>query len=176
MSIRTIAGLMPVIDASAYIDQSAQVIGDVVIGEHSSVWPQAVIRGDIHQIRIGDRSNIQDGSILHVTHDSEYTPGGFALHIGNDVTVGHAVILHGCHIGNQCLIGMGSIIMDGVVVEPEVMLAAGSLVSPGKTLESGYLWKGRPARRVRELTEQEHQYLLYAARHYVKLKNSYHSS
>jgi carbonic anhydrase/acetyltransferase-like protein (isoleucine patch superfamily) len=176
MVIRTIAGLTPRIDTSAYIDQSAQVIGDVVIGEHSSVWPQVVIRGDIHKIRIGARSNIQDASILHVTHDSDYAPGGFALHIADDVTVGHAVILHGCHIGNQSLIGMGSIIMDGAIVEPGVMLAAGSLVSPGKTLESGYLWQGRPARRLRQLSDQEHQYLLYVAGHYVKLKNSYQSA
>ncbi len=176
MVIRTSADSSPRIDASAYVDQSAQIIGDVVIGRHSSVWPQAVIRADIHKIRIGERTNIQDASVLHVTHDSDYAPGGFALLIGNGVTVGHACILHGCQIGDHCLIGMGSIIMDGAVVEPEVMLAAGSLVSPGKTLESGYLWMGRPAQRVRALDDQELQYLLYAAEHYVKLKNSYQST
>lgn len=176
MAIRTLSESAPRIDASAFVDPSAQIIGDVVIGQHSSVWPQAVIRGDIHKIRIGRRSNIQDASVLHVTHDSDYTRGGFDLQIGDNVTVGHACILHGCHIDNQCLIGMGSIVMDGAVIESDVMLAAGSLVSPGKTLESGYLWMGRPARRIRPLTEQEYAYLLYAADHYVKLKNRYQSS
>ena len=176
MAVRTLSGSAPAIDDSAYIDPSAQVIGDVAIGRHSSVWPQAALRGDIHKIRIGERSNIQDASVLHVTHDSEYAPGGFGLYIGDNVTVGHACILHGCQIGSQCLIGMGSIVMDGAVIETAVMLAAGSLVSPAKTLESGYLWMGRPARRIRLLTDQEREYLLYAADHYVKLKNRYQSS
>jgi carbonic anhydrase/acetyltransferase-like protein (isoleucine patch superfamily) len=169
------AQFTPDVALSAYIDTSAQVIGDVSIGEDSSVWPQAVIRGDIHRIRIGQRTNIQDGSILHVTHDSDYAPGGFELDIGNDVTVGHGVILHGCAIGDRCLVGMGSLVMDGAVLEDEVMLAAGSLVSPGKRLKSGYLWMGRPALQSRQLTSQERDYLSYAAQHYVLLKNRYQS-
>ncbi len=173
MTIRPFAGTTPAVDATAYIDESAQLIGDVAIGRDSSVWPQAVIRGDIHSIHIGERSNIQDGSVLHVTHDGPYAPGGFSLKVGNDVTVGHAVILHGCNIADRCLIGMGSVVMDGAELETELMLAAGSLVSPGKILESGYLWQGRPARRIRALSDEEREYLLYSAGHYVRLKNSY---
>jgi len=173
MSIRPFNDLHPVIPSSCYVDPAADVIGDVKIGHDSSVWPQAVIRADINKIRIGSRTNIQDNAVLHVTHDSIYQPGGFALHVGDDVTVGHGVILHGCRIGNNCLIGMGSIIMDGAILEPGAMLAAGSLVSPGKTLAGGYLWVGSPARQQRALTEKEQEYLTYAAAHYVKLKNQY---
>jgi len=173
MSIRKFNQFTPQVNASAYIDESAQVIGDVEIGEDSSVWPMAVIRGDIQSIRIGRSTNIQDGSILHVTHDSQYQPGGYALNIGNFVTVGHGVILHGCTIYDQCLIGMGSTIMDGVVIESNVMVAAGSLVSPGKLLKNGYLYVGQPAIKKRLLNSEEIEYLAYAANHYVKLKNQY---
>ena len=176
MAIRVYSEQAPAIDDSAYIDCSAEVIGDVVIGRHSSVWPRAVIRADIHEIRIGERTNIQDASVLHVTHDSQYARGGFGLYIGDNVTVGHACILHGYQVGDQCLIGMGSIVMDGAVIESGVMLGAGSLVSPAKTLATGYLWMGRPARKIRCLTQGESEYLQYAADHYVKLKNKYQSS
>ncbi len=175
MVIRSLDGLQPAIDASAYVDESAQVIGDVVLGRDSSVWPHVVIRGDIHKIRVGDRTNIQDGSVLHVTHDSEYQPGGYRLQIGSRVTVGHGVILHGCQVEDLCLIGMGSTVMDGAIVESGVMLGAGSLVTPGKVLTSGYLWMGIPAKQVRELTEKEHEYIEYVSNHYVKLKNRYTS-
>lgn len=175
MAIRSLAQSIPDIAASAYVDSSAQVIGDVSIGADSSVWPQAVIRGDIQCIRIGQRTNVQDGSILHVTHDSDYAPGGFALQVGDDVTVGHGVILHGCAIGDRCLLGMGSLVMDGAVLEAEVMVAAGSLVSPGKVLKSGYLWLGQPVRASRKLTSRERDYLRYSAQHYVLLKNKYQS-
>jgi len=173
MAIRQLGDLKPELDDSAYIDDSAQLIGDVKVGADSSVWPLSVIRGDIHSIRIGNKTNIQDGSVLHVTHDSRFQPGGFALDVGCEVTVGHNVILHGCSIADRCLIGMGSTIMDGVTIEAEVMVAAGSLVTPGKSLKSGYLWVGRPARPVRELNLEEREYLVYAANHYVKLKNRY---
>ncbi len=173
MSIRSFNQKRPEIKSSAYVDPSADVIGDVVMGEDCSVWPQAVIRADVHGIRIGDRSNIQDNAVLHVTHDSIYQPGGFALQIGDDVTVGHGAILHGCQIGDGCLIGMGSIIMDGAVLEPGMMLAAGSLVTPGKRLSGAFLWVGSPARQSRRLTDKEQEYLLYSAAHYVKLKNQY---
>ena len=161
----------PDIDDSALVHASAQVIGDVKLDADVSIWPMSVIRGDIQQIHIGARSNIQDGSVVHVTHDGPYAPGGFAVAVGHDVTVGHNVTLHGCQIGNFCLIGMGSIIMDGCVIEDENIVGAGSLVTPGKTLQSGYLWMGRPARRVRELSEQERDYLRYSASYYVDLKN-----
>lgn len=173
MSVRTFRNQTPVIADGVYIDEQALVIGDVNIGEDSSVWPMSVVRGDIQSITIGQKTNIQDGSILHVTHDSQYNPGGFALEIGDEVTVGHGVILHGCKIGNFCLVGMGATVMDGAILENEVILGAGSLVAPGKVLDSGYLWVGSPARKVRKLTDKERNYLRYSAEHYVRLKNEY---
>ena len=169
MSIRPFENLIPCIAASAYIDATALVIGDVEIGADSSVWPLTVIRGDINSIKIGVSTNIQDGSILHVSHDSEYAPGGFPLHVGNGITVGHHVVLHGCEIGDRCLIGMGSVVLDGARIESGAMLAAGSLVAPGKVLEGGFLWRGSPVQRARELTSQERHYLDYSADYYVQL-------
>ncbi|MEW7999279.1 MAG: gamma carbonic anhydrase family protein [Candidatus Thiodiazotropha endolucinida] len=159
----------PDIADDAYVDEHAIVIGDVTIASHSSVWPMCVIRGDVHRIRIGARSNIQDGSILHVSHDSFYQPGGSPLIIGEGVTVGHKVLLHGCEVADNCFIGMGSIILDGAVIESLTMLGAGSLVPQGKKLEGGYLWLGQPARRVRPLSDREKEIMLYNAEHYVKL-------
>jgi carbonic anhydrase/acetyltransferase-like protein (isoleucine patch superfamily) len=173
MTIRSYQGKNPHIAASAYVDDSAVVIGDVTIGEDSSLWPQVVARGDVNIITIGSRTNIQDGSVLHVTHDGKYTPGGYALTVGDNVTVGHRVILHACTIGDLCLIGMASTIMDGAVLEPKVMLGAGSLVPGGKQLEGGYLYVGTPAKQVRPLTEEELESLAYSADHYVQVKNSH---
>ena len=173
MSIRRYKNNKPVLGQQVYIDESATIIGDVSIADACSIWPQTVIRADVNSIRIGRESNIQDQSVLHVTHDHERQPGGYGLTIGEQVTVGHAVVLHGCSIGNRCMVGMGSIVMDGVVLDDEVMLAAGSLVSPGKHLTGGYLWVGRPAVKKRALTAEEIQYLQYSAQHYVRLKNSY---
>jgi carbonic anhydrase/acetyltransferase-like protein (isoleucine patch superfamily) len=161
--------MTPEIHPEAWIDATALVIGDVHIGRESSIWPKVVVRGDIKEIRIGDRSNVQDGSVLHVSHDSEFLPGGAPLSIGNDVTVGHNVILHGCQIHNHCLVGMGSIVMDRVVVHEHVVIGAGSVIPGEKELESGYLYVGSPARRVRQLTEQEYSYFDYSAKHYVRL-------
>jgi len=169
--IRSFKGIKPETPQSCYIDETALIIGDVKLGEHSSVWPMTVIRGDVNRIRIGNNTNIQDGSVLHVSHKGEYNLEGGALHIGNNVTVGHKVILHACTIGDSCLIGMGSIVMDNAIIEPQVMLGAGSLVTGGKTLESGYLWLGNPVKRVRKLTQKEITFLDYSALHYVKLKN-----
>jgi carbonic anhydrase/acetyltransferase-like protein (isoleucine patch superfamily) len=171
MAIREFEGHRPVIAESAFIDDSAVVIGRVMIAEDASIWPLTAVRGDIEDISIGRRSNIQDGSVLHVTHDSEYAPGGFALHVGDEVTVGHKVILHACTIGNQCLVGMGSTVLDGAIIEDHVMLGANSLVSPGKVLESGFLYLGSPARKVRPLTDKDYLWLAYSAQHYVDLKN-----
>jgi carbonic anhydrase/acetyltransferase-like protein (isoleucine patch superfamily) len=140
------------------------------------VWPGAVIRGDVNSIVIGDASNIQDGSVLHVSHKTPASPAGGPLVIGARVTVGHTVILHACTIGDECLIGMGSIILDRAVIQKQVLLGAGSLVPEGKVLESGYLYLGRPAKRVRELTAEEIAYFNYSAQHYVQLAQSYHSS
>ncbi|MCU7838423.1 MAG: gamma carbonic anhydrase family protein [Candidatus Thiodiazotropha sp. (ex. Lucinoma kazani)] len=159
----------PQIAEDAWIDDTAVVIGDVSIASQASVWPMCVIRGDVHRIRIGARTNIQDGSVLHVSHDSYYLPGGRPLIIGEDVTVGHRVLLHGCDIADSCFIGMGSTILDGAVLEPKTMLGAGSLVPQGRTLQGGYLWLGQPARRVRALSDQEQEIIGYTAKHYVQL-------
>ena len=172
MTIRKFESHSPIIHESAYIDDTALVSGEVTIGEDSSVWPMTVIRGDVNHIKIGERSNIQDASVLHVTHaSSEYTTdSGYALIIGNDVTIGHKALLHACTIQNRVLVGMGSIVMDGVVVESETIIGAGSLIPPKKNLESGYLWMGSPAKKVRPLTDKEKTYLKYSAEHYVRLK------
>lgn len=171
MTIRTFENHTPDIAETAFVDDSAVVTGNVEIGADSSVWPMCSIRGDIHSIRIGERTNIQDGSILHVTHESEFAPGGNALSIGSDVTVGHNAVVHACTVEDLCLIGMGSVILDGAIVRKGAIVGAGSLVSPGKELEGGYLWIGSPARRARELTEKEKAFLSYSSSHYVDLKN-----
>jgi len=172
-NIRSFDGQSPRIPADCWIDPTALVIGDVEMGPGASVWPMVVIRGDIQRIRIGARSNIQDGCVLHVTHDSRYNPGGWSLTVGEGVTVGHRVVLHGCEVGDHCLIGMSSTVMDGAVIEPRVILAAGSLVPGGKVLEGGHLWRGSPARKIRPLTDDELAYLDYAAEHYVRLARRY---
>ena len=156
-----------------WVDPSAIVIGDVQMGDDGSVWPAAVIRGDMHRIRIGARCSIQDGSVLHITHAGPFNPDGFALTIGDEVTVGHKVILHGCTLGNRILVGMGSIVMDGAVIEDEVILGAGSVVPPGKRLESGYLYVGSPAKAVRALRTEEKAFFSYTASNYVRLKDEY---
>lgn len=171
MTIRVFEDMAPQLADGVYVDEMALVVGDVHIGADSSVWPLSVVRGDVNSIRIGERSNIQDGSVLHVTHCHEANPEGHALHIGNEVTVGHNVVLHGCRIGDSCLIGMGAIVLDGAELRDGVVLGAGSLVPPGKVLEGGYLWLGSPARRARALNEEEIERLSYSAAHYVRLKN-----
>ncbi|MCU7940147.1 MAG: gamma carbonic anhydrase family protein [gamma proteobacterium symbiont of Bathyaustriella thionipta] len=174
MSIRSFKQFNPVIGNGVYIDGSAQVIGQVEIGDDSSIWPNTTVRGDVNWIKIGANTSVQDGSVLHVTHDhTNKHPGGFPLIIGNQVTVGHNVVLHGCTIEDNCLIGMGAIILDDAHLEKNVFLAAGALVSPGKKLESGYLYVGSPAKKARALTEDEIEGLQYSADHYVKLKNEY---
>lgn len=145
------------------------VIGDVHIGARSSIWPGVVVRGDINRIRIGRETNIQDGCILHNSHDGPFMPGGSPLIIGDRVTVGHKAVLHGCEIHDECLIGMGAIVMDKAVVESGVMVGAGGLVPPGKTLASGYLYTGSPVRQARPLTDREKEYFAYSAGYYVKL-------
>ena len=173
MTVKTFQGITPTIGARAYVDEAAVVIGRVTIAEDASIWPAAVLRGDVHEIHIGARTSIQDGSVLHVTHDSHYSPGGRACVVGNDVTVGHRVVLHACTVGNLCLIGMGSVVLDDVIIEDQVIVGAGSVVSPGKRLEAGGLYVGSPARRVRDLKPQETEFLPYSAAHYVKLKDAY---
>ncbi|MDP1931703.1 MAG: gamma carbonic anhydrase family protein [Gammaproteobacteria bacterium] len=171
MTIRSFENHTPVIDQTAFVDSTAVVIGDVVIGKDSSIWPMTVIRGDIHQIRIGSRSSIQDGTVIHVTHSGPFNPGGFPTLIGDEVTVGHKVMLHGCTIRNRVLVGMSAIIMDGVTIESEVVVGGGSLVPPGKTLDSGYLYVGSPVKQIRRLTDKELEYFAYTAGKYVELKD-----
>ncbi len=171
--IRPFAGHSPRIDPSAYIDATATLIGDVEIGAQSSIWPQVVVRGDIHRIRIGARTNIQDASVCHVTHASDYNPDGFALSLGDGISVGHRCVLHGCSIGDYCLIGMGAVIMDGVEIGDHCIIGAGALVPPGKQLPPGTLWVGSPAQQTRLLKDSEHQYLEYQAQRYVELAQRY---
>ncbi|MFS2122487.1 gamma carbonic anhydrase family protein [Pseudomonas sp. Pseusp97] len=173
MTIRTYQGKTPSLGERVFVDASAVVIGDVEIGADSSVWPLVVIRGDMHRIRIGARTSVQDGSVLHITHAGPFNPDGFPLTIGDEVTIGHKVLLHGCTIGSRILVGMGSIVMDGAVIEDEVILGAGSLVPPGKTLESGFLYVGSPVKKARPLTDKERAFFSYTAGNYVKLKDQH---
>lgn len=173
MALASYLDAAPVIGAQVYIHDSAQVIGDVHLGRDASVWCNAVLRGDVNRIVVGECSNVQDLTMGHVSHKNAAKPEGSPLLIGSYVTIGHSVILHGCRIGDECLIGMGSIVMDDAIVQDRVMLGAGSLVAPGKVLESGYLYVGRPAMKVRALTPEEIAYLRYSAEHYVRVKNNY---
>jgi carbonic anhydrase/acetyltransferase-like protein (isoleucine patch superfamily) len=170
MTIQTFEGVAPTIANDAYIAPTAVVIGNVTIGAGSSVWPMAVIRGDINTITIGERTSIQDGTVIHVNHAGAFNPTGNPTQIGNDVTIGHKVVLHGCTIHDRSLIGIGSIVMDDVIVESEVIVGAGSLVPPGKRLESGYLWLGSPVKKIRPLTEKEREFFLYSANYYAQLQ------
>lgn len=173
MHVKPFGSKTPSVHASTFIHETATVIGEVTLAADVSIWPQTVVRGDIHRITIGQRTNVQDGSVLHVTHASNFNPGGFPLTIGDEVTVGHKVVLHGCSIANRCLIGMGSIVMDGAIVNDHVIIGAGSLVPPGKVLDSGYLYVGSPVKKIRPINEQETQFLTYSAENYVRLKNNY---
>tara|TARA_B110000444_G_C18783555_1_gene568688 strand:- start:347 stop:931 length:585 start_codon:yes stop_codon:yes gene_type:complete len=172
-NIRAHLGKYPRIGARVLIDPSSVIIGDVNIGDDTSIWPQVTIRGDMHSITIGQRTSIQDGAVLHITHASPYNPDGFALAIGNDVTIAHQVTLHGCYIGNRVLIGLGAIIMDGVTIEDDIIVGANSLVPAGKKLRSGYLYIGSPAIEVRRLNDKEIEFFCYSSENYVKLKNEH---
>jgi carbonic anhydrase/acetyltransferase-like protein (isoleucine patch superfamily) len=173
VAIRVFQDIEPKLGNGVYIDDSALVIGDVTLGKDVSIWPMAVVRGDVNRIEIGDETNIQDGCVLHVTHRSETHPEGYPLVVGRGVTVGHRVVLHGCAIGDLCLIGIGAVVMDGAVVEDNVIIGAGALVPPGKRLESGYLYVGSPAKPARTLKDEELEYLSYSKDGYVRLKNQY---
>ncbi|WP_116475270.1 gamma carbonic anhydrase family protein [Zobellella maritima] len=166
-------GIKPTLGERVFIEPSAVLYGDIELGDDASVWPLVAARGDVNHIRIGARTNIQDGSVLHVTRKSTALPDGMPLLIGEDVTIGHKVMLHACTIGDRVLVGMGCIILDGAVVEDDVMIGAGSLVAPGKRLESGYLYVGSPARQARLLTDEEKAFLLTSANNYVVLKEDY---
>lgn len=173
MSIRSFRNIRPQLGARVFVDTSAVVIGRVTLGDDVSVWPTTVIRGDVNDIRIGARTNVQDGSVLHVTSPYPEMPDGIPLIIGEDVTIGHGCILHACTIGNFCLIGMGASILDGAELEDHVFIGAGAVVTPGKKLTARGLYLGSPARRVRDLSDQEIAELHESAAHYVRLKDEY---
>ncbi len=163
----------PEIQPGAWVHDSAVVIGKVTLGEDVSVWPCAVIRGDVNRITVGNRSNVQDGTVIHATHAGVFNPDGYATVIGEDVTVGHNAILHGCTLGNRVLIGMGATVLDGAIVPDDVIIGAGALVSMNKTLQSCYLYVGSPAKPLRQLNDKEKQFLTYSAEHYVHLKRHF---
>jgi len=171
--LRPYKDTFPELGQRVMVDASSVVVGDVRIADDVGIWPLVAMRGDVHFIEIGARTNIQDGSVLHVTHKSSYNPEGNPLVIGEDVTVGHKVMLHGCTIGNRVLVGMGSIVLDGAVIEDDVMIGAGSLIPPNKRLASGYLYLGSPVKQIRPLTEAEIEGLLYSANNYVQWKDDY---
>lgn len=172
-AIRSYKNSTPKLGQQVFVDPSAVVIGDVELGDNSSVWPCAVIRGDMHRIRIGSRTSVQDGAVLHITHAGQFNEEGWPLIIGDEVTIGHSVNLHGCTIGNRILIGIGSTILDGAVIEDEVVIGAGSLVPPGKVLESGYMYMGSPCKQIRPLKENEKAFFSYSANNYVALKDEF---
>ncbi|MCU0840236.1 MAG: gamma carbonic anhydrase family protein [Thiobacillaceae bacterium] len=173
MAIEAFQGRLPEIGRGVFVHPSATVIGDVALGEEVSVWPGAVIRGDVNAIRVGAGSNVQDNSVLHVSHKRPEAPEGAPLIIGERVTVGHGVILHGCTVEDECLIGMGSLVMDHAVIEPRVLLAAGSLVPEGRVLRGGWLHLGRPARPLRPLSAEELAWFAYQADNYRRLAAQY---
>ncbi|MFD2179124.1 gamma carbonic anhydrase family protein [Veronia pacifica] len=171
--LRSYKGITPTIGQRVYIDRTAVLVGDITIGDDASVWPLVAARGDVNSIYIGARTNIQDGTVLHVTHKNAANPEGYPLVIGDDVTVGHKVMLHGCTIGNRVLVGMGAIVLDGAVIEDDVMIGAGSLVPPGKTLSSGFLYVGSPVKQARALKPEEVAFLKTSSNNYVQNKEDY---
>lgn len=173
LNIRTYRDMSPTMDETVYVDPMAVVIGDVQIGRDSSIWPFATLRGDVNHIQVGARTSIQDGSVCHVSHKNATLPDGWPLIIGDDVTIGHKVVLHGCTIGNRVLVGIGAVVLDGAVIQDDVVIGAGTLVPPGKVLESGYLYLGSPCKQARPLRQDELDHLPYSAQHYVRLKNEY---
>ena len=164
---------MPTLGDRTYVDPAATVIGDMVLGDDVSIWPNAVLRGDVHYIRIGARSNVQDGTVIHVTHDGPYSPGGFPTIVGEGVTIGHAAVIHACTIDDYCLIGMHATVLDGAVIKKYGFVAAGSVIPPGKVVGERELWVGNPAKCVRLLSDQQVEQLHYSADHYVRLKDVY---
>ena len=172
-STRPYRGQYPKLGSRVYIDEQSAVIGDVTLADDVSVWPGAVIRGDMHFIKVGARSSVQDGAVLHITHASDYNANGWPLIIGEEVTIGHNACLHGCVIGDRVLIGIGATVLDGAHIPSDTVIGAGTLVPPGKKLDSGFLYLGSPCKKARPLTEKELSFFSYSASNYVALKNEY---
>lgn len=172
-NLRSYKGILPVLGLNTYVDYSAVLVGNIVIADDVSIWPMVAARGDVNSISIGARTNVQDGTILHVTRKSTNNLLGDPLIIGADVTIGHQCMLHGCCLGDRILVGMGTIIMDGATIESDVFIGAGSLVPPNKTLVSGYLYVGNPVKKIRQLKGSEVSFLKQSALNYVELKNDY---
>jgi carbonic anhydrase/acetyltransferase-like protein (isoleucine patch superfamily) len=171
--LRSYNGVTPTLGQRVYIDPAATLIGDVVLGDDVSIWPGVVLRGDVNAIRVGARTSIQDGSIVHVAHDGPYSPGGLPCLIGAGVTIGHAAVVHACTLGDYCLIGMHATVLDGAIVQAHGFVGAGALIPPGKVVGEGELWLGNPAQCVRRLSERQIEQLHYSADHYVRLKDDY---
>jgi len=173
-SLRTYRGVRPQLGARVWLDPSASIIGDVALGDDVSIWPMTVVRGDVNFIRIGARCNVQDGVVIHVSHEGPHSRrGGFATIIGADVTIGHKAVIHACTIEDACLIGMGALVLDGALVKQHAFIGAGALIAPGKVVGERELWLGNPARCVRRLSDAEIEGMYYSAAHYVRLKDEY---
>jgi len=172
--LRAYRGIRPQLGARVWLDPGATIIGDVTLGDDVSIWPMTVVRGDVNFVRIGARSNLQDGVVIHVSHEGPHSRrGGFATVIGEDVTIGHKAVIHACTIENACLIGMGALVLDGALVKQHAFIGAGALVAPGKVVGERELWLGNPARCVRLLSDAEIEGMYYSAAHYVRLKDEY---
>lgn len=171
-NLRSYKGVSPTLGERVYIDPMATVIGNVVLGDDVSLWPGTVLRGDVNTIRVGARTSIQDATVVHVAHAGRYGAGGPCI-IGADVTIGHAAVVHACTIEDGCLIGMHATVLDGAVVKRNAFVGAGALVPPGKVVGERELWVGNPARFVRRLDDAQVEQLMYAAAHYVRIKDDY---
>ena len=165
--IRSYKGKTPTVPESCYVDDSAQLIGDVILGEHASIWMNAVLRGDVHSIRVGAYSNVQDGSVLHGMKEQ------YGVFLGGYVTVGHSVILHGCTVEDRCLIGMDSIILNGARIGAGSIIAAGTLIPEKTIVEPGSLWMGSPGKFKRKLEAKDQETIMRYARNYLDYKESY---
>jgi len=167
MSLIPFGGKTPLVDPTAFIAPGVRLIGDIEIGAESSIWYNCVLRGDVNHIRIGARTNIQDGSVLHVDSPLPGHEAGYPTLIGDDVLIGHLAMVHGCTLHDRAFVGLGAIVMDGCEIESDAMLAAGALLTQGKRIPAGQLWAGRPAKYVRDLTEADIAGMQAGVAHYV---------
>lgn len=172
-NIMSFEGKTPQMGERVWVHPSSTIIGDVILGADVSIWPGVIIRADVNHVEIGDRTNIQDGSIIHVTNPGANPPHGYPTIIGSDVTIGHGAMLHGCIVEEGVLIGMRATLLDGSRVEKHAILGAGALLAPGKVVKTGEVWVGAPARRIKTLTDKEIEGLFFSAQQYVTLKDRY---